>query len=111
MNKEFIKEIKLAKQSSEQFLKENPSKQYASYIRCKGYKGIFEEDGGSYKTEGFYSMLYPSLRKASRGWVRFKLEKTPAQKEGLRIAQEYCPKRDAINWVHIDEEFNNWETW
>ena len=27
MNKEFIKEIKLAKQSSEQFLKENPSKQ------------------------------------------------------------------------------------
>ncbi len=81
------------------WLKENPSKQYASYIRCKGYKGIFEEDGGSYNTD------------ESRGWVRLKLEKTSAQKDGLRIAEEYCSKRSLINYVHIDAEFNDWETW
>tara|TARA_B100000073_G_scaffold312701_1_gene286658 strand:- start:123 stop:1715 length:1593 start_codon:yes stop_codon:yes gene_type:complete len=81
------------------WLKENPSKQFSAFIRCKGYKGIFEEDGGSYNTD------------ESRGWVRLKLEKTSAQKDGLRIAEEFCTKRNLINYVHIDAEFNNWETW
>ena len=81
------------------WLKDNPSKQYASFIRCKGYKGIFEEDGGRYNSD------------ESRGWVRLKLEKTSAQKDGLRIAEEFCSKRDWINYVNLDTQFNNWETW
>ena len=80
------------------WLKENPSKQYASYVRCKGYKGIFEEDGGLYNTD------------ESRGWVRFKLKKTPAQKEGLLIANEFCPKRTQINQsVWADQGFSDWD--
>ena len=81
------------------WLKDNPSKQYGSFIRCKGYKGILEEDGGRYNSD------------ESRGWVRLKLEKTSAQKDGLRIAQEFCSKRDWINYVNLDTQFNNWETW
>lgn len=81
------------------WLKDNPSKQYASFIRCKGYKGILEEDGGRYNSD------------ESRGWVRLKLEKTSAQKDGLRIAEEFCKKRSSINYVDLDAEFNNWETW
>ena len=80
------------------WLKENPSKQYASFIRCNGYKGIFEEDGGSYNPH------------KSRGWVRFKLEKTSAQKEGLLIANEFCPKRSwKSQQVFVDQAFNDWD--
>tara|TARA_A100001011_G_scaffold78563_1_gene81193 strand:- start:178 stop:1599 length:1422 start_codon:yes stop_codon:yes gene_type:complete len=80
------------------WLKENPSKQYASFIRCNGYKGIFEEDGGRYNPH------------KSRGWVRFKLEKTSAQKEGLLIANEFCPKRSwKSQQVFVDQAFNDWD--
>ena len=80
------------------WLKENPSKQYASFIRCNGYKGIFEEDGGRYNPH------------KSRGWVRFKLEKTSAQKGGLLIANEFCPKRSwKSQQVFVDQAFNDWD--
>lgn len=79
------------------WLKSNPSVKYASFIKCIGYKGLFSEDGGvgDYHRENF---------------VRFKRQKTYAQKEGLKIANEFCPQWNDLNRsVFVDIEFNDWD--
>ena len=77
------------------WLKADPSTKYASYVRCFGYKGVFAEDGGNYSP-------------GEIGWVRVKRQKTYAQKEGLRILNEFCPYYNQIeNSVFPDETFND----
>ncbi len=83
------------------WLKDNPSRKYAAWVRCSGLKGSFEEDG----VKRYYE-------DSSYGWVRLKKQKTYAQKEGLTITKVYCPVWNKISKrVFPDQGIESFESW